>query len=800
MLSEAPTELYAPESILFLGSGFSRGARNIRGQGLPTGQELKRDLANILSVDPNEYNTQTLVDEIESRQNINLYQIFYETFTVSETQEYQNKILQLPWQRIYTTNYDDAIEFFYSKNKKNTPSYSYKDQKPRKLLPGSIIHLHGTIRSTNEDNIFDQIVMNEETYDRQHFEQSSWYEDFVRDLRFCHACFFVGYSLNDYHISALLLKAPEFRKKIYFVTSEKYDQIFANRIKAYGTILPIGTEGFSDLCNSSAASEPVGNFYDLKAFKYLDPFKDKKTLSPPTAVEVLNLVTYGSFNYQRCLSTLPNNEYIVPRQQVAEKAVALIKDARCILVHSRIGNGKSIFLYILAHKLSEQGYRCFMCRPNPLVLQRDINLLKTFGNVVIFFDSYNSAIDIIEHFSDQFPEVKFVVAVRTGVQEVRLHEMQSRLPSPLQRVNLNDLQKEDREGFRELLDQSGVRTKNLEQVIGRCKDLREIVLTLYKNREIKSKIEDELKPLLQDDGFKEVFVSSNLLKWSGQDVDPAFLRAVTHKDAYVEIAKFLETSRDIFGLDDDYVYVRSAIFSEYLIQNHLTARDIVESVYKIVVEAVKRKNQRRYQALLSSLMRFRTLNRALRNDPQRSRFLIELFERLRRDIGVNQEPLFWLQYSILMTDVNDLSAAEKFIETSYERALANPSFLTFQIDTYALRLFLVIERRSEESAEVIRFDQIVEKMERIRSMIGEESHRGHAIDVLREIEPFVLSRVSALSVEEMNALIYHLSLIVDELDRLSIDDRVRTEAGNVKKSLISAKKRIIDHHKASTRT
>lgn len=790
MSSEILKEIYAPESILFLGSGFSRGARNIRGQNLPTGRELRRNFAKMLNVDPDQYNLQTLADEIASRQDLNLYQILYETFTVRNVQEYQNEILKLPWSRIYTTNYDDAIEFSYLENRKDMHSFTYRDRKPSKLPPGSIIHLHGMIRSTTEDNILDQLVMNEESYVRQNFEKSLWYDDFVRDLRFCNACFFVGYSLNDYHISALLLRDEIFQRKTYFITPEEYDPIFANRIQAYGIVLQIGVEGFADVCRTRATSEVTGGFYDLKAFRYLDPFKDKKTISPPTSVEILNLVTYGTFNYQRCLSTLPNNEYIVSRQQAAEKAVDLIESAHCLLVHSRIGNGKTIFLYILAHKLSERGYHCFMCHSNPQVLQRDIDLLQTFKDVVIFFDSYNSAVDIMEQLSNQLPEAKFIVAVRTGIQEARLHEMQSRLPSPLQRVNLNGLRREDREGFIYLLDQSGVRTGNLERVINRCKDLREVVLTLYKNQAIKDKIRDDLEPLLQDNGFKEVFIASHLLKWSGQDIDLAFLRAVTHRDAYVEIANHRETSGDIFKLDDDQVVIRSAVFSEYLIQNHLSTQDIIESVYKIIVEAVKRKDQRRYRTILSGLMRFSFLNRALRRDSHRSESLILLFERLRRDIDVNQEPLFWLQYSILMTDANDLSAAERFIETSYERASSNPNFLTFQIDTYALRLFLLIERSSEEQARVIRFDKIMEKMERVRLMIREESHRYHAIEVLREIKPFVFSRVSVLSVGEMNALVYHISLMVEELNRLSTDDT------NVRESLIRAKEWIITQYKA----
>ena len=57
-------------------------------------------------------------------------------------------------------------------------------------------------------------------------------------------------------------------------------------------------------------------------------------------------------------------------------------------------------------------------------------------------------------------------------------------------------------------------------------------------------------------------------------------------------------------------------------------------------------------------------------------------EGLHRDIGVNNEPLFWLQYSILMMDSDDLIAAERFLGTAYARASKIHGFRTFQMDTH----------------------------------------------------------------------------------------------------------------------
>ena len=429
-----------------------------------------------------------------------------------------------------------------------------------------------------------------------------------------------------------------------------------------------------------------------------------------------------------------------------------------------------------------------------MLLQRDLDLLASFGRVIIIFDSYNTAIDYIERLSEELPNAKFIVSIRTATQDVRLHEIQARLPAPLGRTALNGIYQEDKVAFKELLDKSGVRVSQLEETIDRCTEFREVVLALYRNQQIRRKITEAFSPLLEDRKCRKVFIAVHLLNWVGHDVDAAFLRAVTGSDAYAEMARFPVVSRDVFRLDDDTVQVRSPVLSEYLIQNQFETTDILDTVYEIIVEAVRRREERQYQAILSSVMRFSKLEKALKNDPDRLESLSHLFDRLHRDIEVNREPLFWLQYSILMTASENLEAAERFIRTAYSRAADRPKFRTFQIDTYALRLFLLIESRLNNSSTVERFDEIVNNLERVRSMVWEESRRYHAIRVLEGIEPFVAQRESAFGNAEKGGLIQYLSLLIDDLDRLPESVQMETGSVEIRHSVSRARERLITSH------
>lgn len=759
-------EAIDPEgSILFLGSGFSAGATNIAGGKLPTGNMLRQSFAKIIGVDPNAYELQTLAEEVATNPKHDLYQLLYETFTVKSLTTEQLDILSLPWLRVYTTNYDDVVENAYSTHKRNIRSFSYNQEKPRKLHPTSIIHLHGAICQTTPENVKDQLILTEHSYIRQHFERSLWYDEFIRDIRFSTHCFFLGYNLSDYHISALLFQEISLEYKTFFIT-EKVDQIFTNRVSKYGTVLPIAIDGFAELCSSLPRLDRLVNPFNLKSLRYIDPFKDKKTLASPTPIEVLYLVAYGAFNEQRCISSLPGVTYVVPRRESSQLACDYIGKIRTLLVHSRLGNGKSIFLSILAHRLSENGYKCFRCQDVSPTLTDDAKSLSMLENIVILFDSYNVAVDALKDIAEVLPNAKFVITIRTGIQEVRLHEIQQRLPSPFERINLNKLSQSERDDFTKLLDGAGILAKNLRQEMQRCEDIREIVTTIYKNEEIRKRLEKELKPLLEDRAVRTIIIASHLLQWIGQKGRSAFLRIVTGKDAYAEATRFKETASDFLLFKDDELEMHSAVFSEYLIDHFFDAEDVIDIVYSIIVEAVKRKRERGYQAITSKLMQVSTLSRLVKNSVNKDILLSRLFDRLHRDIGVNEEPLFWLQYSILMLESRDLTAANNFLETAYVRASNNPGFRTFQIDTHALRLFLILEQNEKERTTVSRFDLIMEKFDLVISMVGEDSHRSFALRVLNEVEPFIRARLSALRLSERNALLIQMDRLIAILQRL----------------------------------
>ena len=114
-LQEAIHHSLTPHTtILFIGAGFSRSARNIRDHELPDGPALCRLLAADIPTHASEGE-----DDLDVIGDLYMHYVgrhsllnrLHELFKVRTTSENQVTLASLPWLRVYTTNYDDAFEF-----------------------------------------------------------------------------------------------------------------------------------------------------------------------------------------------------------------------------------------------------------------------------------------------------------------------------------------------------------------------------------------------------------------------------------------------------------------------------------------------------------------------------------------------------------------------------------------------------------------------------------------------------------------------------------------------------------------
>jgi hypothetical protein len=183
---------------------------------------------------------------------------------------------------------------------------------------------------------------------------------------------------------------------------------------------------------------------------------------------------------------------------------------------------------------------------------------------------------------------------------------------------------------------------------------------------------------------------------------------------------------------------------------------------------------------MSSMMAYSSVRGILRGKADAMNIILRIYERLRYDARVSSEPLFWLQYAIAMAELPKLDAASEYIQTAYRTAEELPSFETFQIDTQAFRIALLLATQEKSGATIANIEEVLDGLERIDRMLTEDSHRAYAVKVLEGIPPFVSARRKDLSASEATAVHFWLLKVVGSLSALPSDFKATTGSERVR--------------------
>ncbi|MFH1008268.1 MAG: SIR2 family protein [Candidatus Latescibacterota bacterium] len=764
---ESIGEVDPTTSILFLGSGFSLGAKNIANGNPPNGSGLRRHFIKALNL-PAEtsYDLQVLTEEFANDNPQKLRDELYQVFRITLVDDAQTIVLDEPWRRIYTTNYDDAVEVYRQNKKLPRNDYDVSEPVPNRLPHGAVVHLHGSIRQVTPENVRTSLVLSEASYVNQYVVRSPWYDQFQRDLTFASTLYIVGYNLADYHIAALLLKDPELAKRTLFVQGPDRDDVFLRRTAPYGHTLFIGMKGFADALKKAPRPDTATNLSRLKSFKPLNPVRDSKSITQPTASEVYDLLVYGDFDPGRLARSQPRETYAIARAEVGP-AADMIESNRALVVDGRLGNGKTLFLHLLAFELSKRGWICLLFRPGHPEIAGELAALRSVGRIVILIDQYSTSQDALPGLLAALPDARFVIEVRTGTFEVRYHEFAKLLPMPFERITVNHLSKPEMTAFANLCDYAGLPSPVARR--NRPNDLRDILLELFNNRSIRDRIEKSLGPLFKTHAMRRILAMTMLTAGYHGSIGAGFIRSVIGTDPFMSLKPQEHLAREIFELSAESFRVRSAVFSTFVINAFIEPEEIADTVVEVTLAAAERSSQRTYRVLMSSMMAFSSLHRMLRDKADAMAVILRIYERLRYDQRINGEPLFWLQYAIAMAEISKLDAAWEYIQTAYRKSEENPGFQTYQIDTQALRIALLLTTFEKPGGTITHIEDVLAGLERIDGMLTDGSHRAYAVKVLDGIPPFVSARRKDMSAGEAIAIHYWLLKIGRSLSDLPPD-------------------------------
>ena len=188
--------------ILFLGSGFSTGGKNFNGQNMKTGAELSRAICRNLGIKESDnlsISSQRYIEDPKCKKSLaEFIEFLSKELVCTEISQDQKIIANLPWKRIYTTNYDNSFELASEECGyiRSSITITNKRYKPGRQLEQAIVHINGSILNLNEESFYDEFKITDENYTKAGLLESSWKKMFDSDFISAECIFFIGYSLQ----------------------------------------------------------------------------------------------------------------------------------------------------------------------------------------------------------------------------------------------------------------------------------------------------------------------------------------------------------------------------------------------------------------------------------------------------------------------------------------------------------------------------------------------------------------------------------------------------------------------------
>ena len=281
-----------------------------------------------------------------------LMSLLIERFNIQNVSADVVDVMQFPWDRIYTTNYDNGIEYALRRAQRKHTSFNNLDDPAGLTASLAVIHLHGFIEKWNLDNFRSSCILTTESYHRLD-SVTVWLDLFRRDIERAEIVLFVGFSADDFHLNDVLFNANALREKVFFinqVTAEPDPDIQMTQ-ERFGQPSYIGRSGLaktiSRITREALPKEPT-----LASFRRYNSPEAEAGL--PSVSDIEDLFLFGKVNQKQVVrdSSGGRSDYHVRRSLGDEILGAVEEHVSVILVLGEICDGKTLLFEDLCDRLS----------------------------------------------------------------------------------------------------------------------------------------------------------------------------------------------------------------------------------------------------------------------------------------------------------------------------------------------------------------------------------------------------------------------------------------------------------------
>ena len=375
------------------------------------------------------------------------------------------------------------------------------------------------------------------------------------------------------------------------------------------------------------------------------------------------------------------------------------KGEQNILIHSDLGNGKSIFIATLIAFLSKEGYDVLKFNKYYTSYNREIEqICQKEGQSILVFDDYMSHIDYLKELKIHRTNQILILSERSAMNDIYYNDLCD-LFGDFYNIDLNRLDYNEIKQFVNILNHYGFWNKFSAERIDKkeefikteCKgQIKNIILKLLNSRTILNSFQELITSIRTKKGYYEAILFILVARVSKLDLDledlayslnmsqlnsPSF-----QKDPYV---------REFVDFDTYSIKSKSSIMSQVLLQQIFDSTIVVDVMLSIFRNLSEHRHDKKTQRILRNLMMFTNIQQAInKEDVNYKHNILRYYENIKSLPSCDKNPHFWLQYAIVKLSEHDYEQAQIYFNTAYSFAKKIDNFDTYQIDNHYARFIL----------------------------------------------------------------------------------------------------------------
>ncbi len=705
-IDEAINIILDGEAVLFIGSGFSVGAKNEDNTEFKTAKSLAHELLRQCGYDEADY-----IDDLGQASEIyqdeksehELVDYLVNAFSAIDVTDAQSTIACLPWIRVYTTNYDNVVELACQKNKRRILS-PVLSENPKSYMGKTsclCVHLNGKVDKLTIDKLNGEFKLTNRSYLTTEFLNSDWLSIFKTDLMAAKAIFFIGYSMKYDLDLQRTVYGVNVHDKTFFITKENETKGNIKYIEKYGNVYSLGIQNFSKKVKKiqetyspiTHITPPILCFDCLVLPKVAKNILDK---------DIFDLLYGGTMQQEKLYYSLLSPEdypYCVYRTKLSDTLEKIEEGNKLILVHSELGNGKTVFIQSLETLLIQKGYQVYHFRKYRSTISRELeHICKNHNQTVIVFEDYVGSLDTLKSLSILYTDQILIVSERTATNEANYHLLNDYF-GDFYHVNINLLDNKEVECIVNLFDHYGLwhemaaklDKQKIDFIQRKCNlKIGNVILKLLESPNILNKYQAIIDKIKKKNVYYDaiLFILIAHISKLNLDLDDVS-NALGTTNLNTPSFKRDPIVNEFIDFDKDQIKQKSSIVSEFILRKILDSTTVVEVVLKIFKRLAKQSHDKATRQILRKMMTFANVQHILnRKDPDYANNLLYLYDSIGKLDFCRKNPHYWLQYAIVMLSQYKYQRANAYFKNAYSFAHEIPDFDTYQIDNHHARFIL----------------------------------------------------------------------------------------------------------------